>query len=184
MLYEWQLNPTVFSHIIGLWILTPKIDFFFFTTRANKQLAVFVSWKPDPEATSIHKFSFDCSSHKFHCFPPFSLISRCLKKVETEKARIFDCINVDSPGMEASAVETVDKTPSCSSTAEKPVETTQLRESTPPSQENDTDGLLHIRRSYIARGISESVCKFLILMEAWDPEPVRSPYSGMDQLLH
>ena len=80
---EWQLNPAVFSQIQTLWI-TSETDLF--ATRANRQLAMFASWKPDPEATYIDAFTFDSSKHKFYCFLPFSLISRCLRKVEMDQA--------------------------------------------------------------------------------------------------
>ena len=80
---EWQLNPDVFSQIRDLWV-NPEIDLF--ATRVNTQLAIFASWKPDPEATHIDAFTIDWSRYKFYCFPPFSLISRCLRKVEMDKA--------------------------------------------------------------------------------------------------
>lgn len=80
---EWQLNPAVFGQIQTLWVTT-EIDLF--ATRANRQLAMFASWKPDPEATYIDAFTFDWSKHKFYCFPPFSLISRCLRNVEMDQA--------------------------------------------------------------------------------------------------
>ena len=80
---EWQLNPDVVSQIRDLWV-NPEIDLF--ATRVNTQLAIFASWKPDPEATHIDAFTIDWSRYNFYCFPPFSLISRCLRKVEMEKA--------------------------------------------------------------------------------------------------
>jgi len=80
---EWQLNPEVFSQIRDLWV-TPEIDLF--ATRANRQLAMFASWKPDPEATHIDALTIDWSKYKFYCFPPFSPSSRCLRKVEMDKA--------------------------------------------------------------------------------------------------
>ena len=64
-------------------------------------------------------------------------------------------------------VKTVDKAPSCSSTAEKPVKATQHGQTTPSSCKNGANGLLHIRRSYEARGISESTCN--LLMASWRP---------------
>ena len=72
---EWQLNPDVFSQIRDLWV-NPEIDLF--ATPVNTQLAMFTSWKPDPEATHIVTFKIDWSQYKFYCFPPFPLISRRL----------------------------------------------------------------------------------------------------------
>ena len=71
------------NQIQTLWV-TSEIDLF--ATRANRQLAMFALWKPDPEATYIDAFTFYWSQHKFYCFPPFSLISRCLRKVEVDQA--------------------------------------------------------------------------------------------------
>ena len=59
---EWQLNPEVFSQIQDLWV-TPDINLF--ATRANRQLAMFASWKPDPEATHIDAFTIDWRKYKF-----------------------------------------------------------------------------------------------------------------------
>ena len=53
---EWRLNPDVFSQIRNLWV-NPEIDLF--ATRVNTQLAMFASWKPDPEATHIDAFTID-----------------------------------------------------------------------------------------------------------------------------
>ena len=77
-----QLNPDLFSQIRDLWV-TPEIDLF--ATRVNTQLAMLASWKPDPETTHIGAFSIDWSQYKFYCFPPFSHISRGLRKVEMDK---------------------------------------------------------------------------------------------------
>lgn len=59
---EWQLNPYVFIQIRDLWV-NPEIDLF--ATRVNTQLAMFASWKPDPEATHIDAFTIDWSRSKF-----------------------------------------------------------------------------------------------------------------------
>lgn len=64
---EWQLNPDVFNQIRDLRV-NPEIDLF--ETRVNTQLAMFTSWKPDPEATHIDAFTIDRSQYKFYCFPP------------------------------------------------------------------------------------------------------------------
>ena len=66
--------------------------------------------------------------------------------------------------LEAPDVEIVDKTPSCSSTTEKTVAVIQ---NTPALSKTGADGLLHIRRSYGARRISESACN--LLMASWTP---------------
>ena len=151
---EWQLNPDVFSQIQMLWV-TSEIDLF--ATRANRQLAMFSSWKPDPEATYIDAFTFDWSKHKFYCF---------LESRNGPGRRNSDCTNMANTSLVASDVKTVNKAPSCSSSAEKSVKTGQQK-STPSSCKNGVNGLLHIRESYEASGISESTCN--LLMASWRP---------------
>ena len=79
---EWQLNKEVFDRICCLWEM-PQIDLF--ASRLNKQLDKFCSWKPDPEACFIDAFSIDWSDFKCYLFPPFSLIGKCLKKLQMEQ---------------------------------------------------------------------------------------------------
>ena len=65
----------------------------------------------------------------------------------------------------ASDVEIVDMTPSRSSTTETTVAVTQHLQNTPALSKTGADGLLHIRRSFKARGISEAACN--LLMASW-----------------
>ena len=81
--------------------------------------------------------------------------------------RDFDCTNIADTILVAPDVEIVDKTPSCSSTTEKTVAVTQNIQNTPALSKTGADGLLHIRRSYKAKGISESACN--LLMASWRP---------------
>ena len=67
----------------------------------------------------------------------------------------------------APGVEIVDKTSSCSSTTKETANATQRDQTSPASRRNGTDGLLHIRRTYETRGISESACN--LLMASWRP---------------
>ena len=66
-----------------------------------------------------------------------------------------------------SEVEIVDKTPSCSSTTETTVAVTQHLQNTPSLSKTGADGLLHIRKSLQARGISKAACNFLVV--SWRP---------------
>ena len=79
---EWKLNERVFSLICSQ-TFTPDIDLF--ASRLNKQLDRFVSWKPDPEAYIIDAFSISWSHFKPFIFPPFSLLTRVIMKIQEEK---------------------------------------------------------------------------------------------------
>lgn len=72
---EWMLSTHLFQEIVVTWG-TPIIDVF--TSRLNKQIAFYASWKPDPEAT-YEGCIFDQLEWSFllYAFPPFSLIAQC-----------------------------------------------------------------------------------------------------------
>ena len=80
---EWQLNPKVFHHIC-LEFGQPQIDLF--ASRLNRQLARFVSWKPDPDAFFVDALMFDWGGWFFYAFPPFSLINKCIQKIQLDQA--------------------------------------------------------------------------------------------------
>ena len=80
---EWKLNTEVFRKIVQQFTV-PNIDLF--ASRLNCQLKQFVSWLPDPDAAFIDAFSLDWSKFTFYAFPPFSLVSRVLQKVEDDRA--------------------------------------------------------------------------------------------------
>ena len=80
---EWSLDSVVFDSILALW--GPfQIDLF--ASRLNFKVANYVSWKPDPGATFINAFLMNWQHHYFYAFPPFSLISTCLQKIEQDQA--------------------------------------------------------------------------------------------------
>ena len=80
---EWSLDSVVFDSVLALW--GPfQIDLF--ASRLNFKVANYVSWKPDPGATFINAFLMNWQHHYFYAFPPFSLISTCLQKIEQDQA--------------------------------------------------------------------------------------------------
>lgn len=80
---EWMLNPKIFNKISTLW---GPFDIDIFAPRLNKQLPKYVAWKPDPNAEFIDAFSVNLNKFYFYAFPPFSVISRVLQKIQKEKA--------------------------------------------------------------------------------------------------
>ena len=58
----------------------PDIDLF--VSRINKQYKKYVSYRPDPNAIAINAFSLDWANLKFYAFPPLSVISSVLSKME------------------------------------------------------------------------------------------------------
>ena len=80
---EWRLNPDVFLHCVELW---GKPDIDLFALRLNYQLKPYVSWRADPEALAIDAFKMNWSNLFLYIFPPFSLISRILQKLQDDQA--------------------------------------------------------------------------------------------------
>ena len=81
---EWMLNPELFQQAVRELRFTPEVDLF--ASRLNKQLPVFYSFRPDPEASSIDAFSTDWGDLYFYAFPPFICVGRALQKIQMDKA--------------------------------------------------------------------------------------------------
>ena len=78
---DWQLHPLIFQQIQDR--LGPfSIDLF--ASRTNTQLPIYCSWKPDPSAIAIDALSISWRDHHPYLFPPFSLLSHCLEKINRE----------------------------------------------------------------------------------------------------
>lgn len=83
--HEWKLNENIFRELFSDFG-TPEIDLF--ASRLNNQVSRFCSWKPDPEAEHFNAFAINWAQFDLvYMFPPFSLIARCLQKMQAEGAR-------------------------------------------------------------------------------------------------
>ena len=81
---EWKLNSSIYRDIVQAFIL-PEIDLF--ASRLNFQLKPYVAWLPDPDANFTDAFTLDWSRFVFYAFPPFSIITQVLKKIEYDRAK-------------------------------------------------------------------------------------------------
>ncbi|VEN35017.1 unnamed protein product [Callosobruchus maculatus] len=81
---EYELSQECFNKIINFFY-QPTIDLF--ATKHNKKCHQFVSWKPDSHAELVDAFTFSWENLSFYAFPPFSLISKVLKKVRDDNAQ-------------------------------------------------------------------------------------------------
>ena len=79
---EWMLSPQVFQEITCQFG-KPEIDLF--TSRLNKQVPIYESWKPDPESAFIDAMLISWSNKFIYLFPPFSMIWPALSKLEKDK---------------------------------------------------------------------------------------------------
>jgi hypothetical protein len=78
---EWTLNSKIFQDIC-LRFGKPDIDLF--ASRLNYRVLPFCSWQPDPEAKYVDSFTISWKKLFGYAFPPFSLLSRVLQKVQME----------------------------------------------------------------------------------------------------
>lgn len=83
---EWMLDPQIFHKIIQR--LGPcNVDLF--ATRINAQLSRYVTWKPEPFAMATDALQISWKGLWGYAFPPFSLIGKCLQKLEMEQSEIL-----------------------------------------------------------------------------------------------
>ncbi|XP_068723270.1 uncharacterized protein [Montipora capricornis] len=81
---EWCLNKESFKRARNQLNVTPNIDLF--PSRINFQLTPYVAYRADPEAFAINAFYMSWEPYLFYAFPPFSLITRVLQKIQEEGA--------------------------------------------------------------------------------------------------
>lgn len=81
---EWQLKPSVFNLLIKRWG-KPEIDLF--ASRHNYQFKPFVSWHADPDAYATDAMCLSWKNKYVYIFPPFSMLSRILQKLQEDQAR-------------------------------------------------------------------------------------------------
>ena len=82
---ELRLKPSVFRRI-NEFFGPHEVDCF--AAMENHQLQRYVSWNPDPYSMYPNLFSRKFPRGNLYCFPPFSLISDLLTKVQDEEADV------------------------------------------------------------------------------------------------
>ena len=79
------LKETLFTNACAKLSVTPNI--ILFASRINCQITPCVSYRDDPAAFAINTFQISWQYHLFYAFPPFSLITTVLQKIQEDKAR-------------------------------------------------------------------------------------------------
>ena len=82
--HEWMLNRNVFTEILTEF---PELNMDLFASRLTTQLTQYCSWQPDPGSAFLDAFSIGWSEFNIYAFPPFSLIPRCLQKIQQDKGK-------------------------------------------------------------------------------------------------
>ena len=101
----------------------------------------------------------------FYAFPPFSLISQCLKKIEEDQATGVLIVPFWATHMVFSSNESSHRQSISSSSVRQYGTTASDRGTTPSSEENATNGMQATRTSLQQRNISSQATK--IIMQSW-----------------
>ncbi|XP_044585057.1 uncharacterized protein LOC123265399 [Cotesia glomerata] len=83
---EWELADFAFEKIVKRFGML-EIDLF--ASRINTKCAIYCSWKRDPEAYAFDAFTVSWSDWIFYAFPPFSIITKVIKKIKDDKAEVI-----------------------------------------------------------------------------------------------
>ena len=84
---EWSLHNTAFQFLCEK-LGVPEIDLF--ASRLNHKVDKYFAWVPDPFASHVDTFTIGLQmSVLYYAFPPFSLISRFLRKVQTDQIDVL-----------------------------------------------------------------------------------------------
>jgi len=91
-LWKWCIERDITLtayHIIGKMNTTADTTLDLFASRINAKSEKYCSRLPDQRATAIDEFSFEWSSYEYYAFPPFSIISRILQKVQHNETELL-----------------------------------------------------------------------------------------------
>ena len=80
---EWSLKGTLFTRPCTKLNASSSIDLF--ASRINCQITRYVSYRADPQDFAISAFHMSWKHYLFYAFPPFSLITRVLQKIQEER---------------------------------------------------------------------------------------------------
>ena len=81
---EWMLNSVMLKEALFTLQREPTIDLF--ASRLNAQMPLYMSFRPDPQAETVDAFSVPWHTLNWYAFPPFSVLTQVLAKVQRERA--------------------------------------------------------------------------------------------------
>ena len=80
---DWSLKEKFFEKIVENF---GPVTIDLFASRVNCKVNWYYSYSLEPEAIGIDAFSYCWNNETFYAFPPFSIISKVLSKIEAEMA--------------------------------------------------------------------------------------------------
>ena len=79
---QWALSMSIFTSLTRMFFM-PDIDLF--ASHLNTKLERYVSWILDPYCFEVDSFSISWTHFAPFLFPPFSILFRCLQKMQTDQ---------------------------------------------------------------------------------------------------
>ena len=138
-----------------------------FASVLNAQLPRYVSCSPDPHATFVDAFSIPWTGEYFYAFPSFTLIHKCLKKIEAEQAEgvlVVPAWTTQTWYPQVLQVLTQTHVVDCRSGACSSFVSPQ---SSHHKGEAKIDSMSLVRRHYEERGFPEHLTN--VLLDSWRP---------------
>ena len=82
---EWSLDISTMKFISKHLSFTPNIDLF--ASHLNYKFKLYSSFKPDPFAMHVDAFTLNWNTWTAFAYPPFSLLNRCLAKLDADEVK-------------------------------------------------------------------------------------------------
>ena len=136
----------------------PDVDLF--ASRHNTQCKLYASYRPDPGRMAVDAFSLNWHSIMFYAFPPFSVLTQTIQKIEKEEATgVVVAPNWPTQVWYPALMRLLIVHP-------LPIKPCLLfTRNTPSSQDPAVVGLSCVRKSLEETGISEQATT--IMLKAW-----------------
>ena len=84
---EWSLPCSIFKQVCALLDFIPDIDAF--ASHLNNKLPRYFSFTADPFSEIVDAFTVSWTNSKLYCYPPCSVIGKCLRKIQQDKATVL-----------------------------------------------------------------------------------------------
>ncbi|KAK2562700.1 hypothetical protein P5673_014406 [Acropora cervicornis] len=140
-----------------------------FASRLNYKVTDYVAWRPEPVAAFIEAFCVNWEPYFFYAFPSFSLIPRCLTKIENDQATGVLIVRywTTQSWFTLLSGQPFSGQPTASSSVRQLVTIASHWGTTPPSKENEINRMQTIWKSLLQRDVSHNCKATEIIMHSW-----------------
>ena len=84
---EWSLPSHIFTQVYKVLGFRPDVDAF--ASQLNNKLPRYFSFTADPFSEHVDAFTICWSHTNLYCYPPCSVIGKCLRKIQQDKATVL-----------------------------------------------------------------------------------------------